>query len=417
MINITDPNKFDFDEVPIDPFWNTGEGQEFLMHKIHAYPAKFPAFLTTKALQYARQQGVEVNVISDIFCGCGTTAYEAKRNNIDFWGCDINPIATLIARTKSNIYEKQLLINYLNQIVSTYYSNNGGISNSPNERINYWFKEEQFNDLAKLLLAIQNCLPYSSKYYDFFTCAFSNILKPTSMWLTKSIKPQFDPEKKPADVISSFVKQCNFMVLANDQNVQTNSITQIETINFLQTIDVPRTDLVITSPPYVTSYEYADLHQLSTIWLNYADDYRELRAGTIGSLHHDYNFNKEFKRINTSGHKIVSRLIDKKNKKAKSVAKYFLDIQEVSKKTYSILKKEGIAVFVIGDTEYQGIKIENAKHLSESLISAGFQEINITKRKISKKNLTPFRDSSGKFTSDENGRKIYSEEFIIIGRR
>jgi hypothetical protein len=27
--------------------------------------------------------------------------------------------------------------------------------------------------------------------------------------------------------------------------------------------------LVITSPPYVTSYEYADLHQLTSIWLGY----------------------------------------------------------------------------------------------------------------------------------------------------
>lgn len=37
------------------------------MHSIHAYPAKFPPFITTKALQYANQQGIEVHTVADIF--------------------------------------------------------------------------------------------------------------------------------------------------------------------------------------------------------------------------------------------------------------------------------------------------------------------------------------------------------------
>ena len=30
--------------------------------------------------------------------------------------------------------------------------------------------------------------------------------------------------------------------------------------------------LIVTSPPYVTSYEYADLHQLTALWLEYTKD-------------------------------------------------------------------------------------------------------------------------------------------------
>lgn len=29
--------------------------REYKIHRIHAYPAKFPAFITTKALEYANQ--------------------------------------------------------------------------------------------------------------------------------------------------------------------------------------------------------------------------------------------------------------------------------------------------------------------------------------------------------------------------
>ncbi|MDR0932038.1 MAG: hypothetical protein LBM70_03350 [Victivallales bacterium] len=46
------------------------------MHRIHAYPAKFPAFITTKAISYALENGLAPKRIADIFCGCGTVAFE-----------------------------------------------------------------------------------------------------------------------------------------------------------------------------------------------------------------------------------------------------------------------------------------------------------------------------------------------------
>jgi len=72
---------------------------------------------------------------------------------------------------------------------------------------------------------------------------------------------------------------------------------------------------------------------------------------------------------------------------------------------------------VIGNTEYKGVKINNAKHLVESLYMSGFKNVYLTKRKITSKILTPYRDKGGKFTSDENNRKVYSEEFIVVGRK
>ena len=71
--------------------WNFGDEREDPIHRIHSYPAKFPAFITTKALRYAKKQGVNVRIVADVFCGCGTSAVEAKKNGKNFWGCDINP--------------------------------------------------------------------------------------------------------------------------------------------------------------------------------------------------------------------------------------------------------------------------------------------------------------------------------------
>jgi len=420
MRTIDNIKKFNFESVPIDPFWNIGDEKELKIHRIHAYPAKFPAFITTKALEYAKQQKRNVKSIADIFCGCGTTAFEARRNNISFWGCDINPVATLIAKTKSRKYQRVRLANYHASVVEQF--NKKPIRDQyllGSERLRYWYKPEQYNDLAHLKSIILGQTPAGSDYQLFFLCAFSNILKATSVWLTKSIKPQVDPVKKCANVLNSFKKQCELMFVANNElRGCYDAASEIITENFLaDTAKRPQVDMIITSPPYVTSYEYADLHQLSSMWLGFADDYRALRGGAIGSRFHSYNFAREWKRLNGSGSQVVSRLLNADKSKASSVAKYFLDMQVVAEKAHKMLTNKGLALFVIGNTEYKGVRINNAKHLAESLLNAGFSTLLTTKRKISYKILTPYRDSIGKFSSDSTGRKIYNEEFILIGSK
>lgn len=421
MITINNIYSQNFDEIDIDDFWNTGDEKEALIHRIHAYPAKFPAFITTKAINYAQENGVRVNSIADIFCGCGTTAYEAKRSNINFWGSDINPVATLIARVKSRKYSLNKLSVYFDAITDTFSKQKltKDIILHTNQRIKYWFFDEQIYDLYKLKTSILHEISPKSFYRDFFLCAFSNILKPTSKWLTKSIKPQIDPNKKPANVLTAFIMQFNLMYKAiMESGNLSKAKTKISTLNILdEDINKNIADMVITSPPYVTSYEYADLHQLSSLWLDFTDDYKKLRKGSIGSLYHDDTFQEDLKELNKTGEKIVWQLYDAEKKKSKSTAKYFVDIQRTTRKTYSLLNKRGMALFVIGNTEFKGVKIDNAKHLTESLLNAGFTNIKVTRRKVSRKILTPYRDNKGRFTTDSNSRKVYAEEFIVVGRK
>lgn len=417
---IEDVQETDFEKIEVDAFWNIGDEKEHRMHRLHSYPAKFPAFITTKAIMYAEEAGIEVNTIADIFCGCGTVAYEAKRHNLDFWGCDINPVATLIAKSKSGQYTPEKIAKYMDEIIAVYenISQEDIDYAAANERIRYWFKEKQFRNLTALKQAIKDCTPKRSRYRNLFLCAFSNILKPTSVWLAKSIKPTIDKNKVPRDVLAAFRAQCKSILRACNDDLKSDSKIQIETTDVLSKDESrPVVDMIVTSPPYVTSYEYADLHQLSSLWLDMTEDFRELREGTIGSQYHQSNFEDCMSSLNESGSKIVFQLYNHDKAKAKSVAKYYLDMQEVAKVSFNMLENGGLALFVIGDTEYKGIKIENARHLVESLEGAGFESISVTKRKISNKFLTPYRDSNGRFTNDKTSRKIYSEEFIVVGRK
>ena len=332
-------------------YWDYGGEREPLMHRIHAYPAKFPAFITQKAVAYAKDRGVKVERIADIFCGCGTTALEAKRLNTAFWGCDINPVATLIARVKRSDYQVAQVKQKLSMILRAYARRNR-LRHTPHlrdERLRYWHDDTRILELSRLKDAIE-VLP-AGKYRDFFLCAFSNILKPTSRWLTKSIKPQIDPDKKPLDVLPAFEMQVAAMVkaLEEDRHSGEGEVTsEIVTGNFLE-MDFPEplADLIVTSPPYVTSYEYADLHQLSTLWLGFTDDYRKLRTGTIGSLYHESSFDRDVLQLNGTGSGIVFRLYNVEKRKARATAKYFIDLKRTVHQCKKLLKSGGMILFVI----------------------------------------------------------------------
>ncbi len=417
------------DACPFDDsasYWDFGDQRgrrEDPIHRIHSYPAKFPAFITTKALEHAERQGVDVKVVADVFCGCGTTAVEAKRNGKNFWGCDINPVATLIAKVKTRRYRDAVLGRYFEAIQDEFRR----IQPSPDDRawitdrIRYWFDDRNVDDLLRLDRAIRQRVPANSTYRSFFRCGFSNILKPTSRWLTKSIKAQLDPHKSPRGVMEAFTEQFALMRETCKQNrfPARAPKVHIRTRNFLApAAPACRADLIVTSPPYVTSYDYADIHQLSTLWLRCTSDYRALRKNMLGNQYRvpapDQNAIKD---LGPTVEDTYSSLLDKERRKAHSVGRYFLDMDKVVAKCRKMLNENGMAVFVIGNTEYQGVRIDNAGHLADCMQRAGFHNIQKIPRKVSLKIMTPYRDARGLFTRDSTQRRVYGEEFVIIGRR
>lgn len=404
--------------------WNFGDDKEDPIHRIHSYPAKFPAFITTKALQYAEREGVNVKVVADVFCGCGTTAVEAKRSGKNFWGCDINPVATLIARVKTRHYRDVLLARYFDAIREEFHRTEPSRESRAriSDRIRYWFEERNIEDLIRLDQSIRRRTPANSPYRKFFLCGFSNILKPASRWLTKSIKAQLDPHKSPRGVMEAFEEQFTLMRKANRQNrfPAPEPRVCIRTRNFLAPRrPACRADLIVTSPPYVTSYDYADIHQLSTLWLGYASDYRALRTNMLGN---QYGVKPTepgvIEELGSTARKTYRALLRKKDRcKAHSVARYFLDMDKAVVKCEHLLNDGGMAVFVIGNTQYKGVRIDNAAHLADRMERAGFRQVEKFPRKVSWKIMTPYRNARGRFTRDSTQRKVYGEEFVVIGRK
>ena len=175
--------------------------------------------------------------------------------------------------------------------------------------------------------------------------------------------------------------------------------------------------LIVTSPPYVTSYEYADLHQLTALWFRHTKNLSDFRKRFIGTAYH----NKKKLVLNSKiAENIKEALTEKNLKTAGEVATYFSEMNQVFGEMKRILKKGGRTCVVIGNTSLKGVDILNAEVFTEQFQNLGFKISNIIKREIPSKNLPSTRDKkTGRFAKVTDRKKVfaYPTEYILTAQK
>jgi len=400
-----------------------------LTHDYHRYPAKFIPQIVRKLIEDYAPNGEQI--VCDPFGGCGTTLVEAKLLGHKSVGFDINPVAKLITKTKTTPIEPLSLANYRKKFLK-YYDDAPSVSFEHHPRIDYWFEKDMIVELDKIYFAIKQIKNRDVR--RFFLCSFSHNLKNCSRWLMKSIKPTVDKNKVTPDAKETFLRHLDSMVKKNEQfylTLNQSGYTDVPAKMYRRdsTKKLPMKpemiDLIITSPPYVTSYEYADLHQLSLLWFGddpkhfkkwnrFSDEFIDFRRNFIGTsskLEKNGEFNSGVAK------QIVDELVKVDRPLAVDVANYFLDMKKVFAEMYRVLKHNGKACIIIGNTSLRGVEILNAQVATEQMKAAGFSKVDLIKREIPNKMITPWRDlESGKFTGKDNPSKIraYEYEYVVV---
>ena len=401
-------------------------------HDYHRYPAKFIPQLVERLIdEYILGEDAHIN---DPFYGCGTTIVTAISRGFKASGTDINKIAYLITKVKSTPIEPDYLgrkinfflsnIKYLEGVQTTLFPKDIEplIPEKHIERINYWFNEKNKIELGKILRVIYN--EEDEMIRDFFLAAFSHILKNCSVWLQRSTKPTRDLKKNQMKPYDTLRKHLNKMQRGNEAfyNVAPAMVRKNPS-KYLgikigdarkQPIPGRSVDLIVSSSPYVTSYEYADLHQLSTIWLDLADDLTEYKKEFIGTSYKKYENKRLRSRLALD---VVNKMLDVNQKMAKEIEAFFIDMEGVFGESFRILKHGGRCCYVIGNTRLKGVDILNAEVFAESLQYSGFKLDRIIKREISSKILPQKRDEkTGRFANNHDAdSEAYPVEYIVIG--
>ncbi len=418
-------------EIPITYDWSfadkTIKDTSYITHSYYTYPAKFIPQLSARII---KEYSAKDDLVIDPFMGSGTTIVEAIVNNRIGIGADINEIAALLSKVKTTPINYNLLVNeFSNLIFQLQYKLTGNFEKeleNANQhltlpaRVDYWFKPHLKN---KLMIILNSILEIDNKdVRDFFLITFAQILKSCSIWTQKSVKPTRDLNKKEIDPLDKFEGQAKRMIKKFkdfddiiDESVK-NNISTYRQIQNADARNLPYKDnvatLIVTSPPYVTSYEYADLHQLASLWLGYLDKLADFRKKFIGSASRERG-KREL--LSPTAENIGANLGD--SKKSTAIENYYADMLESFLEMKRVLKIDGKVAIVIGNTKLKGVEILNAEVFKEQLENIGFKTHEIIHREIPSKMLPSTRDpKTGKFTKATNNKKslVYPTEYILI---
>lgn len=434
----------------IDPSWAFLDAPPppALTHRYHRYPAKFTQQLAARLItEYSPPAGH----INDPFIGSGTTAVEALLQGRTVSGTDINPLAVLMTQVKMTPLDPLELEQHVSAFMDIW-SWKPPLPYVPQlyERaLLEWFPEEHVEELGRALSIIRD-IPEGS-VQRFFQVAFSHILKICSRWSNNSTKPIKDKAKVPTapqDAMRRHLKQMlNGNAAFYTKVTLEDDIETWFTIPFVKSEPIARyhahqrliemsavrvgqaksqpvpactVDTVVTSSPYVTSYEYADIHQLSTMWLGLAD-MQTHKGAYIGTTkkRKDYLTETYPARVMRSGlgRETCEAMESVNAPQAASLTAFFLDMEDVFAESYRVLKPGGYACYVIGDTTLKRIAIPTGAIFAETLQCCGFHLAKVIHREIPHKTLPQARDpETGRFVS-QGTNHIYPTEFILVAKK
>ena len=197
------------------------------IYGIHPYPAMFHFMIVRKFIKELTKEG---DYILDPFCGSGVSAVEALKNNRNYFGFDINPLAILITKVRTTPIKIERLLNVLDNILKMPVQN---YEIPYFDNIHYWFEEKVIEKLAKLRAKIFKI--DDIKIQNFFKVVFSETVRKVSNSDPnefKLIKRKINKELNVEKIFAEIAKK-NILCLLDISNLNTKSEIFVEQKMFL----------------------------------------------------------------------------------------------------------------------------------------------------------------------------------------
>jgi len=424
-------------------------GADRYTHLIHRYTAKLlphiPAFFMASSICPSNA------TILDPFAGSGTVLLEGMLQGHQVLGVEINPIARLIAKVKTTVFNTKALEEAAKAITRSISSStyDAGIPDFPNRDL--WFSKKVQKGLAKVKAAIETFQDDSLK--DFFWVCYSSlvrrvaladprisppvVLKPEkfdSNSLRHSKVSQMLEERTNANVealfastLGEFIKRFRRLeetlrerelgsaevVWDDARDLRIAPMKEKGLLDKASAKEFPAdsVDLVITSPPYMNAQKYARSLRLEWYWLGLGS-YDELHAMDASMIGTERLTRDEYEHLKTVGHAVADELIlnvfSRDKHRARLMANYFEDMRICFANLFRVIKPGGHLVIVVGDNRVFTYRIPNHQILTDLATQEGFRPKLVVVDEIKSRGLMTKRNT----TAD-----VIPAEWIIVLRK
>lgn len=371
-------------------------------HYLFRFPAKFHAPVVRCLLERFTKPA---HRILDPFCGSGTLLVEAVLSQRTALGIDVDPVAAFVSRVKSTpISPARLEVEFtrlkkkirelrrspreydrlmhedLAAVALSRYRRKYQIPAIPN--IDHWFRIYVVLDLARLRLAIFH-RRMSPRVRNFFLACFASIIRnasnadpvPVSGLEVTSHMKRLDQRGRRIDAFDLFERRVEREIVGMRDFWENASHGGAATVRRADaTESIPRlaehsVDVVITSPPYNTAVDYYRRHTLEMYWLGLVSNHKDRLqlarryVGRVSVRESNSRLRHEFDSA------YVRRLIDHAKRigasRERAIVHYCASMQRVLHGLANVLKPRGRAIFIVGNSKWNGRSIRATRLLRE----------------------------------------------------
>ena len=368
---------------------------KYVTHGLHQYKGKFYPQLAKGLMNLCVLPSGAT--IFDPFCGSGTTLLEGYLNGHRSFGCDMNPLAAKIAKSKTGILDVNPDV--VRDAVGTLV---GRIENAPAcppcrreqfdkdciDELSSWFSEPVLSKLNWLIGSIRSVS--EGVIRDFLEVVLSSIIREVSQQDPNDLRIRRRKEPvNDADVFQLYLDALDIQYSRIEKfwsvrgyspdrfkpcRVIEGDSRNIATIDLLG-LERNSVDIILTSPPYATALPYIDTDRLSLLVLfgMGSSARRPVEQNLIGSREIVTKERRQLEQVIEGGknglpegvreylkdfHRRVSGAnvgFRRRNMPA-LLQRFFQDMAAVLRNCHYVLRPGGDAMIVIGDNQ---MRIEN----------------------------------------------------------
>ncbi len=359
-------------------------------HKFHRYPGKFIPHIPRWAI-LKHLNSKQNDIVLDPFCGSGTTLVESMLLGFNSYGIDIDPIAKLVSRVKTTLINNHDLNKCIKKVTNEITTRKRGKFKPKIQTINHWFTKQAINDLSIIRDVIEE-YKNQPKIYDFLLVCFLSIIRRVSNADNQTQKTYVSHtyKKVPEHALSLFqntlenysarLKGFIDSLPNNSQSFLLEINDSRQLYNSWQANDLPKVNIVITSPPYIKSVDYVYNQMAEYFWVGdlfnmetqlKQNEYKKHYIGSTKILKNQY---QEYHKMEIRSVDELTYKIYKKNPKyAFIVYKYFIDLTQHLIEIKKILSNNAHYIMVVGDCIVSNEPVMVHQLIQECASEAGYE--------------------------------------------